>query len=139
MSADTHFRWGWLKFMYIYTIIAAGVLGLCIILYPDFSMSVMGWPVVEPISIGILGSVYLAFGILSIFGLRSPLKFTPVLFLQLCYKSIWFIGVILPLLITRQFPSYGIATVVIFASFIVGDVIAIPFPYIFSKTLEKTS
>jgi hypothetical protein len=139
MSADAQIRWGWLKFMYIYTIIAAGVMGLSFLLFPDFVKHVMGLPVLEPISIGIVGSVYAAFGILSIFGLRSPLKFTPVLFLQLCYKSIWFIGVILPLLITKQFPSYAIATVVIFASFILGDMIAIPFPYIFAKTLERTS
>ncbi len=59
---------------------------------------------------------FLAFGFLSIFGLRSPLKFVPVLLLQLCYKSIWFIGVILPLLISAQLPSYAIPIAIIFAT-----------------------
>jgi len=87
----------------------------------------------EPIALGIVGSVYLAFGFLSIFGLRSPLKFVPVLLLQLCYKSIWFIGVILPLLISAQLPSYAIPMAIIFATFIIGDIIAIPFSYVFAK------
>jgi hypothetical protein len=139
MSVDTHIKWGWLKFMYIYTIVAAGGYGLGILIAPKLVNSTFGWPEAEPVSYGIVGSVYLAFGILSIFGLRSPLKFTPVLFLQLCYKAILFVAVLLPLLVKGQFPSYAIILALIFATFIVGDLIAIPFSYIFTKPLEKTS
>jgi hypothetical protein len=74
-----------------------------------------------------------AWGLLSILGLRSPLKFTPVFLMQLFYKSAWFIGVALPLWATGHFPSYAIPTVIIFATFIVGDLIAIPFSYVFAK------
>jgi hypothetical protein len=133
MSENLNIRWGWLKFMYIYTIVTAGVFGLGIIFAPDVIKSVFGWPFVEPIFLGILGSVYLAFGILSIFGLRSPLKFVPVLLLQLFYKSIWFIGVVLPLLVAGRYPNYAIPMAVLFATIIVGDLIAIPFPYLFTK------
>ena len=133
MSKDTKIRWGWIKGMYIYTIIIAGLTGLGIIVMPETIKSTLPWPVEEPIAFGIVGSVYLAFGLLSILGLRSPLKFVPVLLLQLCYKSIWFIGVVLPLLVTTHFPSYAIPTVIIFATFIVGDLIAIPFSYVFAK------
>ncbi len=97
MTKDTKIRWGWIKGMYIYTIVVAGLFGLGIIVVPETIKSTFTWPVEEPVAFGIIGSVYLAFGLLSILGLRSPLKFTPVLFLQLCYKSIWFIGVVLPL------------------------------------------
>lgn len=86
------------------------------IVIPEVIKSMFGWPIAEPIVLGIVGSVYVAFGILSMFGLRSPLKFVPVLLLQLCYKSIWFIGVILPLLISAQFPSYAISIAIIFAT-----------------------
>ena len=133
MSEDVNIRWGWIKGMYIYTVIAAGLFGLGIIVIPEMIKSTFTWPVEEPVAFGIIGSVYLAFGLLSILGLRSPLKFVPVLMLQLCYKSIWFIGVVLPLWITAHFPSYAIPTVIIFATFIVGDLIAIPFSYIFAK------
>ena len=139
MPVDNHIRWGWLKFMYIYTIVGAGGLGLGIIIAPAFIMTVFRWPISEPISMGIVASVFIAFGILSIFGLRSPLKFTPVLFLQLCYKSVWFIGVILPRLVTGQFSAYAISITIIFASYIIGDLIAVPFSYIFAKPVEKTS
>lgn len=138
MSTDTNIRWGWLKVMYIYTIIGAGGLGLGILLAPETIKSIFNWPASEPISLGIVGSVYLAFGILSIFGLRSPLKFSPILFLQLCYKLIWFIAVFLPLLISGNFPGYATINAIIFATYIIGDLVAIPFAYIFTKPTEKT-
>ena len=119
--------------MYIYTIILAGLFGLGIIIIPEKIKTSFTWPVEEPIAFGIVGSVYLAFGLLSIMGLRSPLKFVPVLLLQLFYKSVWFIGVFLPLWIDSNFPSYAISTVIIFATFIIGDLIAIPFSHVFAK------
>jgi hypothetical protein len=137
MTTDTKIRWGWIKGMYIYTIVVAGLFGLGIIVVPEMIKSKFTWPVEEPVAFGIIGSVYMAFGLLSILGLRSPLKFTPVLLLQLCYKSIWFIGVVLPLWATGHFPSYAMPTVIIFATFIVGDLIAIPFSYVFAKESNR--
>jgi hypothetical protein len=133
MSEDYHVRWGWLKFMYIYTIVVSGGFGLGMIVVPEVIKAVFAWPLEEPISLGIVGSVYVAFGIMSILGLRSPLKFVPVLFMQLCYKVTWFIGVVLPLLVAGRFPNYAISMVVLFVTFIVGDLIAIPFSYVFTK------
>jgi len=132
MSKDFKIRWGWLKGMYIYTILV-GLLGLGMIVMPETVKAILGWPVEEAIAFGIIGSVYLTFGLLSILGLRSPLKFAPVLLLQLCYKLIWFIGVLLPLLFTNKFPSFAIPMTIIFITYIIGDLIAIPFSYIFAK------
>jgi hypothetical protein len=134
MSQDTKIRLGWIKGMYIYTIVGAGLFGLGMIIAPELIKSAFAWPVNEPIAFGIIGSVYLTFGLASILGLRSPLKFLPVLLMQLCYKSVWFIGVVLPLLITGHFPDYSIPTVIIFATYIIGDLIAIPFSYVFAKS-----
>jgi hypothetical protein len=129
-------RMVWLKFMYIYTIILAGGLGLAMIIAPNMMISQLGMHSQDPIIYGIAGSVYVAFGLLSILGLRSPLKFVPILLLQLCYKAIWFIGVALPLVVMGQFPTYAIVFAVIFATYIIGDIIAIPFSYIFAKQSE---
>jgi len=137
MSKELKVRWGWLKGMYIYTIVGAGLFGLGMIVIPEVIKTMFTWPVKEPVVFGIVGSVYVAFGLLSILGVRSPLKFVPVLLLQLCYKSIWFIGVVLPLLITAQFPSYAIPTVIIFATYIIGDLIAIPFSYVFARQSDQ--
>ena len=133
MPKTTNIRWGWLKGMYIYTIVGAGGFGLGIIIMPDVMRSIFGWPGQDPIVLGVTGSVYLSFALLSILGLRSPLKFAPVLLLQLSYKVVWFIGVILPILVAAKFPTYAILSVVIFATYIVGDLIAIPFSYVFAK------
>jgi hypothetical protein len=133
MATNIKIRWGWIKGMYIYTIIASGLMGLGIIIVPEMIKSSFPWPVEEPVAFGIIGSIYVACGLLSVLGLRSPLKFVPLLLLQLFYKSVWFIGVALPLWATGHFPSYAIPTVIIFATFIVGDLIAIPFSYVFAK------
>lgn len=132
MTEDIKIRWAWLNGMYTYTIIGAGCFGLGIILFPDFMRSAFGWPNQDPITYGVTGSVYLAFAILSVFGLRAPLKFVPVLMLQLCYKSIWFLGVIVPMLVSGKLPGYAILPAVIYASYIIGDLIAIPFKNVFS-------
>jgi hypothetical protein len=119
--------------MYWYTFIGAGGFGLGIVVMPDTMRSIFGWPNQDPIVFGVTGSVYLAFGILSILGLWFPLKFVPILLLQLCYKSIWFIGVILPMMVSGNFPSHGFLVVIIFATYIIGDLFAIPFSFVFSK------
>ena len=137
MSDKINVRWGWIKGMYIYTIVGAGGFGLGMIFFPGVMRSTFGWPNQDPLVFGVTGSVYLSFGILSIFGLRSPLKFLPVLLLQLSYKVIWFIGVVLPLLAAGKFPLYGLLHVIIFATYIIGDLIAIPFPYVFARQSDQ--
>jgi hypothetical protein len=133
MSEDINIRWNWLKGMYIFTIVVAGLQGLGMIIMPDVIRSMSGWPTQDPIVFGVCGSVYVAFGLLSILGLRSPLKFVPILLLQLAYKVVWYIGVMLPLLLGGRFPSYGIVYAVILALFVIGDLIAIPFSYLFAR------
>ena len=132
MTKELNVRWGWLKGMYIYTIIGAGGFGLGIIIMPESIRSIFGWPSQDPIVFGVVGSVYLSFALLSILGLRSPLKFTPVLLLSLSYKVVWFIGVISPLLLAGKFPAYGLLYIAVFASYLIGYLIAIPFSYVFA-------
>jgi len=132
MENQIKIRYGWLKGMYIYTILGAGLSGLGMIFMPKFYSSMVNLPIQEPINFGILGSVYLAFGLVSILGLRSPLKFVPILLAEITYKTIWFIGVVLPLILKGQFPQYALSTTIIFVTFIIGNAIAIPFKYIFN-------
>ncbi len=121
--------------MYIYTIVVgAGGFGLGIIAIPDVMRSIFGWPNQDQIiSFGVTGSVYLSFALLSILGLRSPLKFAPLLLLQLTYKVVWFIGVILPILFAGKYPTYALLFTAIYVTYIIGDLIAIPFSYVFAK------
>ena len=133
MSNAINVRWKWLTGMYVYTMLGAGGLGLGLLFKPDTIAKRFGWTGIDPVALGIIGSMLLAFAVLSGLGLRSPLKFVPVLLLQLCYKTIWFIGVILPLLVKGQLPQQTIPLVIIYATYVVGDIIAIPFADVFAK------
>ncbi len=130
---NENIKWNWLKGMYIYTLVGAGGFGLGILAFPNMMQSLFGWPTQDPLTLGINGSVFLAFALLSILGLRSPLKFVPVLLFSLTYKSVWFIGVMLPMLVAGTFPGYGYLYVVIFATYIIGNLIAIPFDHVFAE------
>ena len=133
MKNNMSVRWGWLKFMYIYTIVGAGFFGLGMVFLPKVIQSVFAFPSEDPVVFGIEGSVYTAFALLSILGFRSPVKFSPVLLLQLFYKSISLICVILPIFSGGVIEKYAVMTAVIFVTYIIGDLIAIPFSYLFRK------
>lgn len=133
MPEDFKIRWDWLKIMYIYTIVNAGGFGLGMVFVPDLVISMLKFPNQDPIVFGAFGCMLIASGILAILGLRSPLKFVPLLLFQLCYKSIWFVAVLIPFLLVDEMQMYVIVFILIFASYIIGDLIAIPFSYIFAR------
>jgi hypothetical protein len=132
-SAKTNIRWRWLRFLYVYTIAGAGGTGLVMILAPGFIPSLFRMPAQDPFIYGVAGSIWLAFGILSALGLRAPVRFLPVLLMQLCYKTIWLAGVVLPLLFRGNFPMYGVVFTLVMASYVVLDLIAIPFSGLFRE------
>jgi hypothetical protein len=132
MSQEKKIRMGWIKGMYMYTILGAGLSGIVMIFAPGLSQRMFGMGEQDPIFFGIAASIWFAFGLMSIFGLKSPLKFLPVLCMQLIYKSVWIIGVIVPLIVTNKLPDYAGLIIVIMVSYIIGDLIAIPFHYVFA-------
>lgn len=134
MAKDMNIRLNWIKGMYIYTIIGAGGYGLMILLFPNIIKQIFNLPYQADTILGIVGSGYCAFALLSILGIRSPLKFLPVLLLQLTYKIVWFIGVVMPFLVSGRISLFELPYVIFFATYIIGDLIAIPFPYVFAKT-----
>jgi len=133
MSEEIKIRRGWLKFMYIFTLVTAGSVGLLMLIAPGFTRSLFGMPEQDPVTLGCYGSVLVACALLSVLGLRSPVKFAPILLMQLFYKPIWFVAVIIPLAATGRFPRYAVPLCVLFGAMIVGDLIAIPFRQVFSK------
>jgi len=133
VSETSKIRRGWLKGMYIYTLVLAGGLGVGMLAAPRSTASALGVPYEDPIIFGVAGSVYVAFGLLSLFGLRAPVRFAPVLLLQLAYKSIWLACVALPLALKGQFPRHALTFVIIFATYIIGDLVAIPFSRLFAS------
>lgn len=132
MADEIKVRWGWLRFMYVYTALGAGGLGLGVLFAPALVQALLGFPDQDPVVFGVVGSVYAAFGFISLLALRAPLKFSPLLLLQLCYKILWVAVIALPLAFSGHLPAHGALLLVIFATYIIGDLIAIPFPYLFA-------
>lgn len=126
-------RWKWLNGMYIYTAVGDGLVGVGLLLAPNHVVTYLHMPSQDPIVLGVVGSVYVAFTLTSILGVRSPLRFIPILILQLIYKSVWLMAVFLPMLISGTAPAYVWLSAAIFASYIVGDCIAIPFQRMLTK------
>jgi hypothetical protein len=133
MSTDVSVRWGWLKAMYIYNIVGAGGFGLALLFFPGTIQSILRFPPQDPVTLGLYGSVLLAVGLISIAALRFPLKFVSILFIQLVYKPIWLAVVAIPLFIKGQFPLYVVFISAVFFTYIIGNLIAIPFSYLLSK------
>lgn len=126
-----------LVFMYWYTALGAGSCGLAIIFFPgltqDIIRALMPFPGQDPFFFGYMGSALLAFGILGALGISRPMKFVPVLMLQLVYKTIWICAVIIPNAIRGEHPLYAMLFAVIFVTYVIGDLVAIPFREILEK------
>jgi hypothetical protein len=136
MASQYRIRWRWLRAMYVYTVIVAGGFGLGMLLAPMRIQSILGMPAQDPMTFGLNGSVFLAFGLAAIAGIRAPLKYCPVLLMELAYKLIWLLAVVVPLVLRGKFPTSAVVQVVIFVTFVVGDLVAIPFRYVFAHDTE---
>src|SRR5205814_1157093 len=75
-----------LLFLYMYTILGAGVAGVWTVLAPSSFVSALGIPAQDPFMFGVVGCVYAAFAVVAALGLRAPLVFAPVFLVQLAYK-----------------------------------------------------
>ncbi|HOP11546.1 MAG TPA: hypothetical protein PK629_08645 [Oscillospiraceae bacterium] len=132
MSDTKQARTFLLKLMYAVTIAVAGGLGIAMLAVPGTVQWIFGVDCPKVIS-GLVGSVFLAFALLSVPGLRDPMKFVPVLLMQLLYKTVWLCFVALPLLIAGEITVDLIPVIAVFAAVIIGDLFAIPFKTIFSR------
>lgn len=116
-----------LRIMFGYTAVTAGAAGIAFLAAPRFAAALLGFPPEEPLVFGVVGSVFAAFALLSVAGLRDPVTFAPVLLLQLLYKAIWFLAVVGPRAATGALPGYAFPTMLLFSVYVVGDLVAVPF------------
>lgn len=133
MATNVPVRWGWLKAMYACTVVVGGGFGLVVLFFPALAQSLIRIPAQDLPGLGLYGSFALASGLVAILALRSPLKFVPLLLIQLVYKPVWLAVVAVPMFLKGQFPFHVLINSAIFLAFIIGDLIAIPFPDLFAK------
>jgi hypothetical protein len=126
-------RWKWLNAMYIYTAAGAGICGLALLIAPVWLVATFNLPAQDHTVLGMMGSISLAFGLLSLLRLRWPLRFVRRLLLQLTSKATWILTVLIPLFFASQPPAHALIVTATLASYIISDCIAIPFRYLFSN------
>jgi len=127
-----------LRFLYLYTIVGAGLVGLWMLAAPASFARGFGLPDPDRYLLGIVGAVYAGFGMVAALGLRRPLTFAPVFVLQLAYKALWLGAVFAPSLVVGSAPQYAWVLAGVFASYVALDVIAIPFRSLFSTPSDST-
>lgn len=126
MTYEKGVRVFWLKLMYSLTMVIAGGLGIAILAAPSTIQWVFGAECPRMLS-SLIGSIFLGFGLVSILGLKWPVRFMPLLLMQLIYKSVWLCFIIFPLLFSGKLASDLIPVVVVFMLVVIGDFIAISF------------
>ena len=132
-SETASFHPNWLRFMYVVNIFVVGGIAVLLLVVPDMAASLFSAPAQEPLFSGYASSYMLAIAIFSILGLRSPLKFSPALFLQAIGKIVWFVAVLVPALIAGPLSTFAIYLVATFLPILIGDLIVTPCKYIFKK------
>ncbi len=117
----------WLKVLYVYTVVVAGAVGLGALLAPEAIAAAFRMPAQDPFVLGVAGASWLAFGVVAAVGFRSPIAFSPIFLVQLCYKALWLVAVFLPQSLKGPLPFYSWVLAAVFASYVVLDLVAIPF------------
>lgn len=85
--------------------------------------------------VGVAISFYAAFSLLCILGMRFPLKFTPLLLIQLFYKIAWIIAVYLPANSLDSIDESMESWFWVMAPGIVIDILVIPWRYVLREYL----
>jgi hypothetical protein len=83
---------------------------------------------------GVAFSFWGALSLLSILGLRYPLRMVPLLLMQFTYKCIWLAAVALPQWSTIR--SSGLSKAMIGG--LIADLVVIPWPYVFRSFVKGT-
>lgn len=99
-----------IKLVYIVNIIVAGYIGITSLFFPKLSSTTIfqnAYSVTDIVRL--VGCLWLAIAVLSVYGLWRPLTFSPVLLLQLIYKGSWLLVVAIPAMKNNQTYPSGMA------------------------------
>ena len=125
-----------LKIMYIITILIALSIGLIMLIAPSFMIALFSQPAQDLYIYGVAAAIWTTFGLLSILGLRDPIKYMPILLFQFIYKLIWIFAVFLPNVVVDGARFDTIFLLLVFILFIVGDFLTLPFKELLKKKSE---
>jgi len=85
----------------------------------------------------ILGSLWLALSITCFLGRKDPAKFSAIFVVQMIYKMIWLVTTVIPNLLANTLSPMNMFAGVVMLSFIVLDIMYIPWGYLFSESKAR--
>ncbi len=122
----------WMRVMYAVAIVGAGAVGLTTLFAPRLaSQYIFAGGTEVDVYLRILGALWLALGVASVFGLAQPLKFSVVFLIQLTYKTAWLVVAALPALASGNREVGLIFLTALFAAWVVALLFVAPFRYLF--------
>lgn len=116
-----------------------GAVAIALLVDPKNALSFSGFPssgIPYPASLiaGVAYSQWLAIALLSVLGLRSPIKYSPVLLLVVTYKTVWMLALALPKAISGTLISWGQTNAIEWLILVVVVALVMPWKYIFEKS-----
>lgn len=117
-----------LRAMYGVNVVGAGIPGLATVLAPGWVADNLFGAPQDPVSLRMLGAVWLSVGALSILGRRHPLRFSAVFPVEAAYKSLW-LATVVPTLLAGERPEL-VPMAALFAAWVAADLAATPWAYL---------
>ncbi len=123
-----------LKAMYLAAIFGAGVAGAVSLFAPGLAGKyVFGGDAQVEVYLRIVGAIWLAIGLIAIAGLLDPMRYLPILLLQLVYKSTWLICAAYPALLHGRMTTGLTGLTVLFTVWVIALLAFVPFRALLSS------
>lgn len=120
-----------MQLMYVANIVVAGVISILSIFFPATAARTLFNNCYQYTDvIRLVGCLWLAITILSIFGLWFPLAMSPVFLVQLIYKSMWLLVVAIPATLSGKPHPWQMA--LFFVAWVLLLPFAIPWQHLFN-------
>ncbi len=121
-----------LQVIYALNILVAGFVGLTALFFPKFSATIVFENTIIPnYSQRIVGCLWTAIALGSVLGLLDPVKWSPILLIQLLYKGFWLIFVALPMLFQGKIADIPRGIACFFLVWVVALIFFLPYQYLF--------
>ena len=117
-----------LKIMYAVAVVGAGVAGAITLLAPAVAgRYVFNGAAEVDVFLRILGALWLAIGVVALAGMVDPLRYLPLLVVQLIYKSVWLAVAAYPALATGRTSGGLVLLTALFTAWVLALLAVIPF------------
>lgn len=129
-----------LKIMFGAAVLGAGVVGVLTLFAPAIAgQYVFAGATEVDLYLRILGALWLALGAVAILGFSNPMRFAPILLVQLVYKTAWLAIAAYPALIAGERSPGLLFLAVMFSVWVLALTVTIPFRALIAPPLAGQS